>query len=262
MHPMPSAANRMLDAYMRGRASLTFSFADAERDGWGHAYDFFHHPVTFAPDNLKLWDELNDKYLRQHEKAVRKYPQLKNADNFWEGLGRVLADAVAPEAAQLFPLREQREQMTHQAFNKLEVVKQLVQETPRRPYRRLILDYDRQWTAVLNQELLRKGLQVAELSPGDDQRKVWEWFSGNKLDTLLLSEAPTFTLPDAHFHQLIIMTPLRPLPEISAIVDWALSHTHARDALRVDLLYVKDSPEEVAMLEVAESCFNLRYTGA
>lgn len=255
-----SSVGRLLEAFVRGRSILTYSFADAERDGWGHSFDFFHHQVTFTPDEEEYWQELNDKYLRQREKVVHQNPQLNYADNFWEGLGHVLSETVAPEAAELFPLRERREEMTHLARNKLEIVKQLVRATPKAPYRRLILDYAQQWTPVLRQQLTEMGLHVAELTPNGDQRQIWEGFTGNKLDTLLLSNAPVFSLPGAYFHQLIILTPFRPIPEISAIVDWALSHTHAKDALRIDLLYVADTPEKVAMLEVAEACFNVRYT--
>lgn len=254
-----SSVGRLLEAFVRGRSILTYSFADAERDGWGHSFDFFHHEVAFTPDEQQYWQELNDKYLKQREKVVRQYPQLHYADNFWEGLGHVLTETVAPEATELFPLREQWEEMTHLARNKLEVVKQLVRAAPQLSYRRLILDYAQQWTPVLCKQLTEMGLHVAELTPDNDQHQDWQGFAQNKLDTLLLSNAPAFSLPGAVFHQLIILTPFRPIPEISAIVDWALSHSQAKDALRIDLLYVADSPEEVAMLEVAEACFNVRY---
>jgi hypothetical protein len=256
-----SAVNRMLDAYIRDRAKQTYSFADAERDGWGQPYDFFHHPVTFTPDEQEIWTALNNNYLRQREKVVQYYSQLKNADNFWEGLGRVLADSVAPEAAQLFPLREEREQMVHQAANKLTLVKRLVSDPTQKANRRLILDYDHLWTPVLQNQLTEMGMLVGELAPGDAQQTIWKKFNEKKLNTLLLSTKPQLILPNTHFHQLIILSPLRPLPEISTIVDWTLSHTFTKDALRIDLLYVADSPEEVAMLKVAESCFNLRYGG-
>jgi hypothetical protein len=73
------------------------------------------------------------------------------------------------------------------------------------------------------------------------------------------SELPGEALPKVPLHQLIILAPLRPMPEIQAVVDWTLAHTSARDALEIDLLYVADTPEELAMFEVAEACFDLRY---
>jgi hypothetical protein len=46
---------------------------------------------------------------------------------------------------------------------------------------------------------------------------------------------------------------------ISTMVDWALTHMQGDETLCIDLLYVDDTPEKVAMLELAEACFDLRY---
>ena len=47
--------------------------------------------------------------------------------------------------------------------------------------------------------------------------------------------------------------------EISDAVDWALTHTQIQGQLRIDLLYVGGTPEELAMLELAEASFDLHY---
>ena len=101
---------------------------------------------------------------------------------------------------------------------------------------------------------------MAELPIGENQRTIWDQFAGNRLDTLLLSEVPPVDLPGSSFHQLIILTPLRPMDEILAMIDWALSHTQTNDALRLDLLYVDNTPEEIAMIALAQASFDLQYS--
>ncbi|MEW5988403.1 MAG: PIN domain-containing protein [Chloroflexota bacterium] len=262
-HPLgrvPTPGNRMLNTFLSGHSLLSYSFADAERGGWGHPFDVFLHPVAFSPGQQPDWDEKNGNYVRLLERATRQHPELRETDDFWEALYRILLRTVSPEIGQLILLREEREQLAQRANSKADAIRQLLQLSPRPLYRRLIFDYQRQWTDDLLGALSPNGLKPAELPAGDGQRDVWDHFAGDKVDTLLLSQAPAPDLPGAHFHQLIILTPLRPLPEISATVDWALTHTQASDALRIDLLYVSHTPEELAMLELAESIFDLRFT--
>jgi hypothetical protein len=152
------------------------------------------------------------------------------------------------------------EQMAQIAQNKLVHLKKLVEFTPKQPYRRLIFDYTHQWTPVLLKQLTSNGVTVAELPVGENQRVIWDQFAGNRLNTLLLSDLPDYDLPGANFHQLVILTPLRPMEEILEMIDWALSHTLTSDALRLDLLYVDDTPEEIAMIALAEASFDLRYS--
>jgi hypothetical protein len=156
--------------------------------------------------------------------------------------------------------REQLEQMAQIAHNKLDCVRKLIQPTHKQPYRRLIFDYTRQWTPVLLKQLNLGGSSVDELPVRENQRIIWDQFAGNRLNTLLLSDVPALDLPGANIHQLIILTPLRPMEEILGMIDWALSHTQTNDALRLDLLYVDDTPEEIAMIELAEASFDLRYS--
>jgi hypothetical protein len=76
---------------------------------------------------------------------------------------------------------------------------------------------------------------------------------------LVVSKVPALDLPGANFHQLIILTPLRPMDEVLAMIDWCLSHTQTKDAIRLDVLFAEDTPEDIAMLELAAASFELRY---
>lgn len=250
--------HRMLNAFLRDRSILSYSFADAECDGWGHPFDLYLHSVSFTSEERREWERLNADYVRLREQAMRRHPELRKADNFWETLHSMLLKKALPEEAQLIPLREGRERMALLARNKLGAVKQLLCATPKRPYGRLILDYDGQWTPGLLDQL-KTGTKVAELKHGNSQDDVWGRFLDGELDTLLLSQSPRLDLPCGPIHQLVILTPLRPMPEISDVVDWTLTHTKSQDSLRVDLLYVSGTPEELAMFELAESSFDLRY---
>lgn len=248
--------HRILNVILHNRALIDYSFADAERDGWGHSCDLYLSEIQYTDDERKIWDEINTDYLRRRDRAIREYPELSDSENFWADLDRLLDRSATPELVDILKQREQLEQMAQISQNKLVRVKQLAQVAPKQPYRRLIFDYTRQWTPVLLKQL---GSTVAELPGGESQRKVWEQFSGSHFDTLLLSDVPAIDLPGANFHQLIILTPLRPMDEILSMIDWALSHTHTNDALRLDLLYVDDTPEEIAMIALAEASFDLRY---
>ena len=90
--------------------------------------------------------------------------------------------------------------------------------------------------------------------------RIWNQFAGNRFDTLILSSVPLLDLQMANLHQLIILTPLSPMDEELAMIDWALSHTQTKDAMRLDVLFAVDTPEEIAMLELAEASFELEYS--
>ncbi len=252
--------HRMLNVALHHRSSIDYSFADAERDGWGHTCDLYLSEILFTEDERRIRNEINTDYLRRRDRAIQEYPVLGDPENFWDALERLLERAAKPELVDLIKQREQLEQMAQIGQNKLVRVKQLIQSAPKQPYRRLIFDYTRQWTPVLLNQLSEAGINIAELQLGESERKVWDQFSGNRLDTLLLSDVPSHDLPVSNFHQLILLTPLRPMDEILTMIDWALSHTQTNDALRLDLLYVEDTPEEIAMIALAEASFDLSYS--
>lgn len=252
--------NRMLNTFLRNHLLVTYSFADAVRDRWGHDFILFRHEVNFAADEKELWDRVAQEYVLTHQRAVKRRPQLIEAADFWEDLLRVMEHSAFAEAGILLEKRERQEELAQMARGKVDKVKELCRPAPKSPYRRLILDFHRQWTPVLLQQLPEIGLRVAELPAEGDPRPVWDRFAGNQVDTLIFSDLPPTGLPKAYYYQLIILTPLRPLGEISAVVDWALTHTEARESLRVDLLFTRQMPEESAVLELAEAVFDLRYT--
>ena len=252
--------HRALSLILHNRSLIDYSFADAERDGWGHACDLYLHKVELTADERKLWDEINTDYLRRRERAIKKIPELSEDEYFWKALDKFLTRFADPEMAELIKQREQLEQIAQIAQNKLSQVFQLIQTPPKQPFRRMIFDYAQQWTPVILKELMKTDVKVTVLPAGDSQRIIWDQFAGNRVDTLVLSKIPAFDLPGANFHQLIIMTPLRPLDEMLAMIDWAISHTHTKDSLRLDVIFVDDTPEEIAMLGLAEASFDLRYS--
>ena len=252
--------SQMLTTFLRGKSQAAYAFADAERDGWGRAFDLYPRRVDLSPEEIGFWDETNTAYLRKRERILKLHPEVREAEDFWQALFGVLHRKAAPEAGKLLELREAREEIAQLAHNKAAIVSGLVRGSSAQGPRRLILDYERQWTPVMIANLRSDGVAVTELpSAGEPQRAVWSDFSGNKYDTLLLSEVPPFDFPTAAFSQLIILTPLRPMTSISTMVDWCLTHMQGAETLCIDLLYVNDTPEKIAMLELAEACFDLRY---
>lgn len=251
--------NRMLGAFLRNRMLLSYSFADADRDGWGRPVDFHPRPIAFAPEERAYWDGLNADYLRIRERAIARHPKLADADAFWETLLGLLESQAVPEEAELIRLWEQREQTAQLAQGKLETVTGLLKSLAAKGQRGLVFDHVRLWTPVLLKQLTAAGLRAAELPAEGDPEPIWSQFIGGKLDALLITRTPALDLPGAHIHQLILLTPLCPMAQLNAMVDWALSHTQAREPLRVETLYVDDTPEALAMLELAEGGFGLRY---
>jgi rRNA-processing protein FCF1 len=249
--------SRMLNVILHNQSLIDYSFRDAERDGWGHPCDPYFHELTFTSAERQLWNKLNSEYLQKRAKAIKDHPELAEGDSFWQVLARLLDTSAVPEIVDLIKLREQQEQMAQIAQNKLPHVIHLVRSSPHKTYRRLIFDCGHQWTPVLLKQLSQIGANVAKFME-TEKVETWQGFMGNKIDTLLLSKVPPYDLPGAHIHQIIVLTPLRPLNEIVKMIDWTLSHTLTQDALRVDLLFVEDTPEELAMVDLGKASFDLR----
>jgi len=250
---------RMLASFLRNKSLFSYTFADAECDGWGHPYDLHLNSVEFTAEEQDHWDSVSREFLNLRERAINKFPDLQDTDDFWGALYKLLQKTVAPEEAKLMFLREEQEGIAILAQQKIQAVERLLDINPDKPYRRLIFDYEKQWTPVLLKQLEHKEVCVTELPNDDNQLTIWNQFVGNKWDTLLLSHIPDQDLPGGHFHQVIIMTPHRAIADINSIVDWALSHTFTKDALRIDIIYVKNTLEELSMLSVAETSFGLHY---
>ena len=247
---------KMLNVLLRNRALPDVSFVDAERDGWGLPCDFALHQVEFEPDEREEWDRMSADFMRFHDRIRSQNPSLGNIEDFWEGISQRLNRIADPESAEMLKLREQREQMAQLAHQKLELVKDLFANDFIPPHRQIIFDFNRSWTPVLLRELAACGLKPVEL-PADrnDQRSVWDQFSAKKFDTLLVSCTPSIDLPVASYHRLAILTPLQPMDELIAIIDWAMMHAAKPEPLRTDLFYVVNTPEELAMMTLAKAGF-------
>jgi rRNA-processing protein FCF1 len=247
--------HRMLSMILHNQSLIDYSFADAERDGWGNPCDPYQQRIYFTNEERMLWEENNVEYIRQRELALKKYPSLSSSEQFWDALDTLIKQAAVPEIIDLIKLREQREQMCQLAQNKLQAILQLIHSSTHKHQRCLIFDYCRQWTPVLLGQLNQIGIRIIELPQNEDQLEVWNQFAGNKYDILILSNIPNYDLSAANLHQLIIITPLRPLSEVIKMIDWTLSHNQAIEALRINTLSVSDTLEELAMQELFSASF-------
>ncbi len=259
-HPQ-AAASRMLTAFFQQQAVATYTFADAEEDGWLRPFDLLRHPIALQEDELQKYREMNDQFITVHNEVIRRYPELDDATDFWKALHRLLGRVVDHQAATLFTLRERREELAHMARAKREVVVDLLSEAGQ-PARCLILDVERLWTNVLRKTLTDRGMAVEvleRLSDAAARESLWRRFERRKVDCLILQDVPPVRLVRAHINRLIIMTPLTPLRTLAATVDWALSHAVGGPAMYVDLLYTSETPEQQAMMDFADMCFGLRF---
>jgi hypothetical protein len=256
-------SSRLMNVALRNNLVLEYTFGDAERDGWGHPFELVLHKIEFTPGELSYWDEINAKFIQRRQRAFENHPELSTCADFWETLNEVLSNAVDMEDVELIKVREEREQLAQLAQNKASCVFDLFAESAAAPapYRRLVFDCERQWTHLLLKGSDKVGVKAGELEAGEEQSKTWEHFTGSKLNTLILSTVPNQDLPRCIYHQLIILTPLRPLSEIMAMLDWVLSHTFIKESLRIDLLYTRDTPEELAMMETAEAIQGINQNG-
>jgi hypothetical protein len=230
-----TTASRMLAAFFQQQIVATYTFADAEEDGWLRPFDLLRHPIALQEDELQMYREMNDQFITVHNEVIRRYPELDDATDFWEALHRLLGRVVDYEAATLFTLQEQREGLAHRARAKCEVVVDLLSEAGR-PARCLILDVERLWTKVLRKTLTGRGMVVEVLKRSSDaaaRESLWRRFERRKVDCLILQDVPPVRLVRARINRLIIMTPLTPLCTLAAAVDWALSHAVGGPAMYV-----------------------------
>ena len=175
-------ANRLLNLTLHNNLIMNYTFADAERDGWGHACNLILHKISFTAEEQGYWDELNNNFTKRQQIALKNHPELGSADNFWDALTHLLSRTVDPEDVDLIKIREQREQMAQLAQNKAEGAFKLINLLDIKPYRRLILDFERQWTPILTKHFEKTDIRLAELTGKEDQRIKWDRFAGNGLD--------------------------------------------------------------------------------
>lgn len=263
-HPFDHAqatGGRMLGAFFRQQTVATYSFADAEADGWLHPYDFIRRPVVLADDQEEQYDRINQKFVTIRNLARQQYPHLAEANDFWQALHDLLDRAVDHQAASLFELREMREEVAQIARGKLEVVDRLVNHSGS-PARCLILDREQLWTSVLKNHFGSQNRKVAAVEKRAGEAtwtSVWREFEQARVDCLILHDVPPPELVPAVIQRLILLTPLTPLTLLSAMTDWVLSHAAGGPPVSIDLLYAADTPEQRAMIDFANACFDLRF---
>ena len=255
-----AVGGRMLDVFFQQQTVATYTFADAEQDGWLRPFDVIRQPVTFDESESAHYGEINDEFVTLHTEIRRRYPELEQEGDFGPPLHRILARTVDHKAASLFSLREQREALAQMTVAKLDVVGQLVSEAGN-PSRCLIYDSEQLWTQVIRRQIAEQGKSVQVLGPQigfSDWQEVWRQFERNQLDCLILHDVPPSDLVPARINRLILLTPLTPLTLLAAVTDWALSHAASGPTLGVDLLYTVDTPEQQAMMDFADTCCGLR----
>ncbi len=256
-----AVGGRMLSAFFQQQTVASYTFADGEQDGWLHSFDVIRRPTPFNDEELKLYQAVNDEFLACHARISLQYPALNRSRDFWQTLHRILDRAVDSRAAELFALRERREEAARLTANKLEVAARLIAEAAK-PARCLIFDYDGLWTKLLQERLAKLDRSVAvagqETEPAAWEQ-TWRQFEAAKLDCLILKNMPPPGAVKAQIKRLILLTPLAPLTSLAAMVDWTLSHAASGSAVSVDLLYTVDTPEQQAMIAFAETCCGLRF---
>lgn len=263
-HPFDHAqatGGRMLGAFFHQQTLATYSFADAEVDGWLHPYDFIRRPVVLADDQEEQYDRINQKFVAIRNLIREQYPQLVDAQDFWQALHDLLDRAVDHQAGSLFELREMREEVAQIARGKLEVVDRLVNHSGKSA-RCLIFDREQLWTSVLKNHFGSQNKKVAVVEKGADETiwsSVWREFEQARVDCLILHDVPPPELAPAVIQRLILLTPLTPLTLLSAMTDWTLSHASGGPPVSIDLLYAADTPEQRAMVDFANACFDLRF---
>jgi hypothetical protein len=262
-HPSGHAqafGGRMLDAFFEQQTIATYTFADAEQDGWLHSFDVIRQPVAFQKDELAHYNKLSDQFVALHGDIRRRYPELRRDGDFGLSLYQVLARNADHRAANLFTLREEREELAQMAQAKVDVVVRLV-ESAGMPAGCLVFDDRSLWSMVLCRRLTAQGKSVQVLPPpGDpDLQSVWKLFERKQLDCLILHNVPPADLSRACINRLILLTPLAPLTLLSDVTDWALSHAvPGFTVVGVDLLYTVDTPEQGMMMDFADTCCGLR----
>jgi len=257
-----AVGGRMLATLFQQQTIASYTFADAEEDGWLRPFDVLRHPVAFEDGEFQAYRQVNDRFIALHGDVSRRYPELGEALDFWDSLHRILGRVADHQAASLFTLREQREELAQITHAKFETVAKLLSEAGS-PARCLVCDFEQIWTAVLLRNLAERGMAVNVLkhSAGLAAREeIWRRFEAGKLDCLILQDLPPLRMVGARINRLIVMTPLTPLSTLACVVDWVLAHAVSGPAVRIDLLYTTGTPEQEAMMDFADTCFGLRFS--
>lgn len=255
---------RMLGHFFEQQSILSYSFADAEEDGWLRSFDLIRHPILWLPEEKEAYDKTNSSFIQAYNDVLKEYPSLSRGSDFWDTLQDLLDVVADARTANLFQLRERREEMAQIAHAKLEAVLSILTTNGDRRGCNLIYDPCGYWTPVLTKALSENklvGEVVTTKTTYAEWENIWHRFEHNKLDVILFSSMPPFGLSRTNINRLIISTPITSLAALAAVTDWTLTHAnpHSRNPVEIHLLYVPATPEEQAMLDFADSVCGLRF---
>lgn len=258
-----AAGGRMLDNFFNQQTVATYTFADAEHDGWLHPFDVIRHPVRLLDYEEEEYERLKGELVAQHARVLQDYPRLRQSSDFWRSLLQLLAQHVDDQAAGLFTRRERLENIAQDSRAKVAVVERLL-ATGTRPAHCLVLDadYERFWSNTLQHSLGQQGYRVAVAereTPEETWQALWRDFAEGRTDCLVAPRVPPHNLAPTTIRRLILPTALAPLQVLAAMTDWTLSHVSGGPPVSVDLLYTVDTPEQAAMIAFAGASFGLRF---
>ena len=230
-HPFDHAqaiSGRILGAFFQQQTIATYTFADADQEGWLHGFDFLPHPVRLTDYEQEEYDTIREQFISLQQQIGRQFPAVKRSADFWQALNHLLAQHVHEEAAELFTLRERLENVAQDTPAKLEVVLNLLAQSGQ-PAHCLFLDADHEewWTRTLTNTLPDEGYEVAVVRKGATEamwEESWRIFERGKIDCLVVQEVPPAGLVKASLARLILPSPLAPLTVLSRMTDWALAH--------------------------------------
>ncbi|MFH1636107.1 MAG: hypothetical protein ABIG63_19110, partial [Chloroflexota bacterium] len=183
----------------------------------------------------------------------------------WSDLQELLETVADSRTADLFRLRERREELAQIASAKLETMLALLAPDGGEAGQNLVYDPGGLWSPNLQKALSERGLKVetgaATTTTNDEWENLWRRFEAGKVNVLLFSTVPPFGLPRANIDRLIVTTPVMSLATLAAATDWALTHANPfiRHHVEIHLLYVPQTPEEQAMLDFADTVCGLRF---
>lgn len=257
-------SGKLLEYLFEQQTIPAYRLRNGEADGWLRPFDLICHPISLESEVEDEYARINAKFIEAYEQVLSKYPALTRVED-WEGSLKDLLETVADvQIAELFRLREQREEMVQVATGKLNEICTLFcpQGAPADLGNSIIYDPCGIWTPVLETTFAGQNLKVQVAPAGmtlDEWETLWRDFDARKLDVPILSEAPPLNLCRAPIHRLVITTPIADPIDLSGMADWALMHSHLTDPnpLEIHLLYVPNSPEEEPAMAFAHGICGL-----
>ena len=261
---VPSRSGRLLHHFFANQSVLCYTFVDGEKDGWLQPFELIRQPVSWQDWEAEEDQDLKQQFDSSYQKAMKDHPNLK-IGYFWDELQELLGLVADSNAAKLFALQEQQEELAQGAHNKLSKVLALAPQShgETKP-RNLIFDPSGVWALKINEELTKLGLAAAHMDRDtaiEKWEQSWNDFETGKLAALILQVVPpTIFSKKAHISRLVFMTPNYSHNELASMLDWTLMHTHPTvQPVELHVLYVSNTQEEQNMRDFAESVCGLHF---